>query len=189
MLQKINRYVNYALIEALLFAIMGLVAIFYPKTSLTILSYILASVLVINGTLLLIMDFKVKEDLIPIYNFPSGILSTLLGVILLLYPEILKIIIPVTIGIWFITTSIFKIKFALSIRQIEKAPWLVTFIMSILIIICGIVLIANPITSTITIVILSGIMVLVYSITDIVNMMIFKEQVNNIVKYFEKKSH
>ena len=104
MLKKFNSFINMSIITAVLFLLLGGVIVIFPSTSLKIISYFLALILIIIGISLILKSTSsfVFSDFIT-----SGILSLLLGIILLIYPKMLNIIIPIITGVWFIVSSIF----------------------------------------------------------------------------------
>ena len=53
-------------------------------------------------------------------------------------------------------------------------------------VICGVVLIINPVNTALVITTLIGIILIVYSVSAIVDMFVFKSRVKEIDKYFSK---
>ena len=125
--------------------IIGIIMVIMPKMSLEILGVILSVILIINGVILMITDIKLNNNFIPVDMLPASMLSILLGIMMLIYPNILSIIIPLMLGTWFIMTSIFKIRLTLYLSKIQNTPWLLLMLISILSIVCGFILILNPI--------------------------------------------
>lgn len=185
MLNKLKKVINSSIGISCLFMILGIVMILFPKTSLNVLSISISLLLILNGIYLIILEIKMRDRWMPVDTLLVGILAILFGIIMFIYPEMLQVIIPVVLGTWFILTSIFKIRLALFLRNIENTPWVLTLVMSILSILCGAILIIDPITSSITITLFSGIMIIIYSISDIIDMIVFKKHINSLVKYFK----
>lgn len=185
MLNKLKKMINSSIGVSCLFMILGIVMIVFPKTSLNVLSISISILLILNGIYLIILEIKMRNRWMPIDTLLTGILAILFGIIMFMYPEMLQIMIPVILGTWFILTSIFKIRLALFLRNIENTPWVLTFVMAILSILCGAILIIDPISSSITITLFSGILIVVYSISDIIDMIVFKKHINSLVKYFK----
>lgn len=185
MLHKLNKWINSSIAISCVFIILGILLLLFPKTSLNIFSYITSALLILNGIYLVVLEIKMRNRYIPIDTLLIGILAILFGVIMLIYPDMLQIMIPVILGTWFILASIFKIRLALSLKRIEGTPWILTLFMAILSILCGIILIIDPITSSITITLFSGIIMIIYAISDIIDMVLFKKHINKLVKYFK----
>ena len=186
MVRKLNKLINSSIGFSILFIILGITLIMFPKTSLEIISYIISVLLIINGIYLIILEFQAGSRFVPLDTSLSGILSILFGIIMLIYPNMLTIMIPVILGTYFILASIFKIKLAIGLKNMENAPWLLSLILAILSIACGLILIIDPISSSITLTLFAGIMIIIYSISDIIDMIVFKKNIKKIEKYFKK---
>lgn len=186
MQKKLNSFINSSICVSIIFIVLGIIMVIFPKTSLTVLSISLSILLILNGIYLIIIDVKLNDRFIPIDMLPTGILSILLGAIMLLYPNTLSIIIPIVLGTWVIITSILKLRLVISLRNFKNTPWILILIISILSIICGFILILNPTITSITLTLFIGIMIIVYAISDIIDMIVLKKQVKNLAKYFKE---
>lgn len=186
MIKKLNSFINSSICISIMFIIIGIIMVLMPKMSLEILGVILSVILIINGVILMITDIKLNNNFIPVDMLPASMLSILLGIMMLIYPNILSIIIPLMLGTWFIMTSIFKIRLTLYLSKIQNTPWLLLMLISILSIVCGFILILNPIDSSVAITLFIGIVIIVYAISDIINMIVLKRNIKNIAKYFKE---
>ena len=186
MIKKLNSFINSSICISIMFIIIGIIMVIMPKMSLEILGVILSVILIINGIILMITDIKLNNNFIPIDILPASMLSILLGIMMLIYPNILSIIIPLMLGTWFIMTSIFKIRLTLYLSKIQNTPWILLMLISILSIVCGFILILNPIDSSVAITLFIGIVIIVYAISDITNMIVLKRNIKNLTKYFKE---
>jgi uncharacterized membrane protein HdeD (DUF308 family) len=186
MLKKLNTFINSSIIISIIMIILGIIMIVFPKASLNIFAIIIAIMLIVNGIYLIILDIKMHEHLIIFDTILPGIISLLSGILMLIYPNTLTIIIPMVLGSWFILSSILKLRLTLSLRSFDGTSWLLALIMTILSIVCGSILILNPTISSITITLFAGLIIVIYSISDIIDMIIFKRNINNIIKYVNK---
>lgn len=186
MIKKLNSFINSSICISIMFIIIGIIMVIMPKMSLEILGVILSVILIINGVILMITDIKLNNNFIPVDILPASILSILLGIMMLIYPNILSIIIPLMLGTWFIMTSIFKIRLTLYLSKIKNTPWILLMLISILSIVCGFILILNPIDSSVAITLFIGIVIIVYAISDITNMIVLKRNIKNLTKYFKE---
>ncbi len=186
MIKKLNSFINSSICISIMFIIIGIIMVIIPKMSLEILGVILSVILIINGVILMITDIKLNNNFIPVDMLPASMLSILLGIMMLIYPNILSFIIPLMLGTWFIMTSIFKIRLTLYLSKIQNTPWLLLMLISILSIVCGFILILNPIDSSVAITLFIGIVIIVYAISDIINMIVLKRNLNKLTKYFKE---
>lgn len=183
MRKEINKYLNLSIVMSILFAILGIILVVSPESSISTISYMLAAFLLVYGIYNFIDSFTIN----PIFFFmkmTSSVISIILGIVIFLNPEIFKNLIPISLGIFFVINGIFKTRMSFIIKDVDNY-FILSLIASILTIICGIVLIINPSISAIMITTMIGIIVIVYAIFDIVDAFILKHKVKEISKYFE----
>ena len=84
-----------------------------------------------------------------------------------------------------IISGAFSSRISFIIKDIDNS-YILSLFTSILMVICGVVLIINPGNTALVITTLIGIILIVYSVSAIVDMFIFKSRVKEIDKYFSK---
>lgn len=184
MIKTLNKYINLSMILSILFIIVGVILIIWPKTSLETISYMIGAFLLVYGIYNFIDSFSIN----PIFCFvqmTSSVLAFVLGIIIFLNPTIFESLIPIVLGIFFIINGSFKTRLSFIIKDVSD-NWILSLITSILMIICGVLLIINPKITAIMLTTMVGILLVVYSVADIVDMVVFKSRVKDIYKYFEK---
>ena len=186
MLKKFNQIINEAIGVSIIFLLLGIIFLIYPNISIQVVAYLIAFILIGSGIYLIGLEFTNRIIFFPMDTLFNGIISVILGTIILIYPNIFQIIIPIMLGTYFILDSIFKLKFITFLRRIDNNSWILTLLLTILSIICGIVLIANPLDSSIAIALFAGIILIVYSITGIIDMLLFKKNIHDLVKEWKK---
>ena len=115
----------------------------------------------------------------------TSILSFIFGSSIFFNTSIFESLIPIVLGIFFIINGTFKTRMSFILRNIDSS-WVLSLVTSIIMIICGIILIINPIGTAIMITSIIGIILVVYSISDIIDMFIIKSRVKDFTKCFEK---
>ncbi|MDY4996859.1 MAG: DUF308 domain-containing protein [Bacilli bacterium] len=186
MLKKFNQIINEAIGVSIIFLLLGIIFLIYPNISIQVVAYLIAFILIGSGIYLIGLEFTNRIIFFPMDTLFNGIISVILGTIILIYPNIFQIIIPIMLGTYFILDSIFKLKVITFLRRIDNTSWILTLLLTILSIICGIVLIANPLDSSIAIALFAGIILIVYSITGIIDMLLFKKNIHDLVKEWKK---
>lgn len=186
MLKKFNQIINEAIGISIIFLLLGIIFLIYPNISIQVVAYLIAFILIGSGIYLIGLEFTNRIIFFPMDTLFNGIISVILGTIILIYPNIFQTIIPIMLGTYFILDSIFKLKVAAFLRRIDNTSWILTLLLTILSIICGIVLIANPLDSSIAIALFAGIILIVYSITGIIDMLLFKKNIHDLVKEWKK---
>ena len=187
MIKKINKYINTTLISSILLLILGAIMILFPETTLNITSYCIAIISLLLGIYLIIIDINIEKPLFFPNTSLSGIILSILGIILLAHPKSLFILIPIVLGIWFIISSITKINYIQTLKYINKSLWISSIITTILSIICGLIFIINPLRSAAVVTTFFGIIMIIYSICDIYEIIIIKRNVNKIDKEINKR--
>lgn len=185
MLKNFNHIINYIIVLTVLFLIIGMMLILFPEMSITAISYVLSISLIVLGVVLVIYSLD-KLFFMDLFSF--GLLQVVLGVVILVYPKILTTIIPIAIGVWMIVKSSVDFRLSLVLKKCRNKDWYYVTILSLLAMLCGIMLITNTEIGTITLTVVVGIFLCAYSLTAIVNTLIFKDNINDIAKELGIKS-
>lgn len=183
MLNKLNKFLYSSIIISIIMFIIGLIFIIYPEVSFTTITYILSILLIVNGIYFLIE----KESSIFFSSFLTlGVIELLLGIIMLVNPDIVKTLFPIVAGIIMITKSTLDLRLSILLYRNNINSWLSLLICSIISIICGLIIIVNPSIGTIALTTFLGILITVYSISNIIDTIIFKKNIKEITKLLEK---
>lgn len=183
MLKKLNKFLYSSIAISVLMFLIGVIFIAFPEVSFETITYILAIVLIANGIYFIVE----KENSLFFGGFLTlGIVELLLGVVMLLNPDIMKTLFPIVAGIVMVTKSTFDLRISLTLHKYEYSNWLSIFILSIISIICGLIIIINPSIGTVALTASLGILITVYALSNIIDTIIFKKNIKEIVKILEK---
>ena len=105
-----------------------------------------------------------------------------MGIIMLINPNIVKTLFPIVVGISMVVKSALDLRISINLSSVNYKNWLILFICSLLGIICGVYIIVNPGVGSQVITTYVGIVIMVYAISNIIDTIIFKKNVNEIVK-------
>ena len=183
MLNKLNKYLNSGIILTIVFLLVGGILIVKPDISFNIISYLIGASLIVSGIYLFIIDSKTKNIFINVFLY--AILLTLIGILIILNPITLKVILPIFLGLWFLISGIFKIR--LDIYMKDEPYFILSLITNIITVICGVILLINPVESVSAITISLGIISVVSSISSLIDIIIFKKNINSVVKYLKEE--
>ena len=183
MLNKLNKYLNSGIILTIVFILVGGILIVKPDISFNIISYLIGGSLIVSGIYLFIIDSKTKNIFINVFLY--AILLTLIGILIILNPITLKVILPIFLGLWFLISGIFKIR--LDIYMKDEPYFILSLITNIITVICGVILLINPVESVSAITISLGIIIVVSSISSLIDIIIFKKNINSVVKYLKEE--
>lgn len=187
MQQKLRNYIATSIGASLLMIIFGLILLLFPGLTIDIIRWVVSIFLIVSGASSIIIELsKTSTGTISMFDgFVVGVLSLVLGIVIIIYPTILNLI-PIILGIWFILSSAFSLRLAAGLRDtIGGGSWVFALILAVLSIITGLILIINPAGSSEGIVAFIGIMMIIYSIINITDMTVFRIYLNKISHYFD----
>lgn len=168
------------LVEGIIMMIFGLILLFKPAETITIISNLIGCIVLLMGVSSIIRYCKFKTDLDIFY----GIATTVLGLILLLNPGTIISILPIILGIYFIINGINKLRYAMDIRKYNGKNYMIPLIISVLIIMCGVTFVVNPFKGAVYIVQVIGGFIVIYSILNIVNYFTIKKHIKDFKRGF-----
>ena len=164
--------------------IIGLIMVVAPGISLRTIGIVVGIYIIVHGVALIALPFMSRIIYNPFFGIMSGLLSIILGIILLAMPNILSTIFAIALGIWIILSSVDIISMAIVSRK-EYSSWGLLLLLGIIDLVCGVIILFNPFASSISIVVLGGIIIMVHSIINIADMIVIKKNVKDIAKAIE----
>lgn len=182
MLQILKRELNVSIITSIVYVILGIVIVSNPEATLSIVGTAIAVLAIIYGTIVAIINIaNIKEE----NTLVIGIILIVLGIALLIYPSSLSVLISLGIGIWYITSSVTRIKYSVLLRDIPEMNWKVLLVGAIITLIIGITFVFAPLASAVALTTFSGIMMIVYSVIDIIEVVFIKKNMRDIEKIWD----
>lgn len=179
-----NKFIFISIITSILFVVVGFLSMFYSNSSVSVISYLIAGLLIISG---FIFVYSYKDALLLTNYFTIGALSTILGSIMLISPEHSNVLIPVVSSIWIIILSVISLQIPLMFKKSKYNCYILTILFTILTISSGILIILNPQINTEVLRKYYGIMVTVYSVSNIMNLAIYRVNNKKIIKYLDNE--
>ena len=173
---KINNFLNTAINTTVLMIAIGIFLALFPTLSLEITRWIFIA-LVSAGLSMITADLTGKKRGGIISGTVLGSFNLLLGLIILINPEVLSII-PIAIGFYIVISSLTKLRMTLALKEISNSAFTASILMNIISVVSGFIIIFQPIASTAVAVMLLGIMLIVYGVSDLINIVILKSHVN-----------
>lgn len=165
-----------AIVESLVFAILGIILVWQKDAIMSIIAYILGAVFILLGLIKVInyVQAKGKSDLYN-YELVYGLMSIIIGIVIMVYSAQITKIFGIIIGIWIVYSAIVRASSSLKLRVLKSNIWIYSLVIAIIMLICGLVVIFN----TGAIIEVIGAIMIVYSILDIIENIIF---INNVKK-------
>lgn len=173
-----KKFFRSSLISSIILMIIGVLLILQSEITIITISYLIGTLLIAMGAIAIIKFIKninnvAREELDIFY----GVVTIILGVIVVYNPEVIASIIPIIIGIGIIINSATKLQYALELRESLNNQWKTTVVISIISAVCGVILICNPFKGAVVIMQIIGGFIVAYSILDIVSTITIKKNV------------
>lgn len=178
---KINNFLNTAISTTVLMIFVGSFLAIFPTLSLEITRWIFIIALISAGVNMIISDLSGKRQTGLLSGTIFGSFTILLGLIILTNPSVLSII-PIAIGFYVVISSLTKIRMTLALREISNSAFTASILMNIISVISGCIIIFQPITSTAVAIMILGLMLVVYGVSDLINIFILKSHVSEFTK-------
>ena len=140
---RIGKMNKTSIIFSIIFILLGVFLILRPGDALHFVSYAVGIIFLIWGLISMTKFFSNKnsESYLEL-DFIIGAFVFIFGIIILIRPNTIASIIPLIFGIWFLINGVTKLSYSITLfRENRKIS---SLIVSILIVICGVVLIFNP---------------------------------------------
>jgi len=182
MKRLLSSIIKGSIISSIALVALGILLIFKSEVTIITISYIIGAVLIAMGVLTELNYLKenkenlAKGDLDIVY----GVVCAILGIIIIKNPEAIASIIPLAVGVIIVANSVVKLQYSLELRKEKNDLWISTLILSIVMVICGIVLIFNPFTGAVLFTRIVGIFILIYAILDLVSTFFIKKTLEKI---------
>lgn len=187
MRKRLNNFINSSIFLSIVLVIVGLCLVFMPNITLKTFSIIAAVYLMIHGVFLMAVNIQTRRVFFPVDTLMSGILSLILGLVLLFYPNVLNVVIPMVLGIFIILHSINDMSLVITFKKgLSTGNFIITLLLAIFELILGILVLLNPTVSTMTMIVSLGLIIIIYSIINLIDMIIFKFNIKKMSKKFKK---
>ncbi|MBQ9552465.1 MAG: DUF308 domain-containing protein [Clostridia bacterium] len=182
----VKNITTYVILVSLLALLIGIGLITDPGLSLVAIGALVGAYLIVQGIVLVILDVKAWRLFIPFEGMLKGILSIILGFLLLKHPDSLAAYIGVALGIYIIVNSFGGIKLAAALRY-TGLPWVLMIILNVFSILLGCLVLYSPVFSALSLTVYIGLVLVVYSVITIVYMLIIKKNAKDVEKIIAEK--
>lgn len=185
-MDKMKKFFKSSIVSSVLLMILGWLLIFKSEATVIIISYIVGGGLIALGVVALLRYIKeTKENKATELDILYGIITMILGVLVISNPKTLASIIPFVLGVCIVVNSSVKIQYAIELKNDNNKLWKATMIVATLCAICGVVLIFNPFAGAQVITKAIGIFIIVYAVLDMVSTITIRRNVMSIKKAIE----
>lgn len=177
------------LISTIITLVLGIVLIFEPSGSIKVITAIIAILFMLIGAFQL-FDYirQSREEKMMSLSLILGIILFGIGIFLFINLDSLVKFVTTLIGVTICIKSLFKLQFALNIRDISD-KWFYNLIVGIVGMILGIVLLVNPFDSAVLFLRIVGVLLVLGSIVELVETSIVLHSLDDAkeIPFEEKK--
>lgn len=178
-----SKFLKSTLLSSIGLAILGGLLIFQSEFAILSISYTVGAILVAIGVLAILgfirdLNKGTKNEL----NIVYGIVTVIMGIIVISNPEAVASIIPFVMGILIIISSAAKLQYSLELRKDKNNLWTSTMIFSTIMLLCGVLLVFNPFKGAELFTKVIGGLILFYAVLDIISTLRIRKTVKTIHK-------
>ena len=163
-----------SILTSLVLAVIGIIMIYRPEATMQFISTILGIFFIVIGIIKLI-NYLVSKGNSNLFtnDIAWGIISILIGLVVMVYSSTIENIFRIMIGIWIIYSGFTRLTLSFSLKGINQRIWVLSLVLSVLMIIGGIYVTFYPGALIVTL----GVIILIYSIMDILEVFIFMKNI------------
>lgn len=165
-MKKIQTFSLTNLVILLVIFIIGIILVVKSSFVVSLLSWIIGGTLVLIGAIKLIYCFFRRKYNMEYDSLLLGIFLVIGGSLLLIFPNIIDVTIRIIFGGWILFSGMNRLTLAFTVLKIDRVGFKTFLITSILMIITGVLILINFYE-------LVGILLIIYSITELVDYIYF----------------
>ena len=176
-----------ALLTDLIYMVIGLLFILIPDFISNFICYLIGILIIVLGVKPIHKYLKlIEKTRLSKMIFVVGIIMILIGFFIMLNPEKLASILPITIGLYLIVIALAKFSDSVEYKKLNYDKWYNFLLSSILTLIIGLVIVFNPFKTVTLAIRIVGIVLLIDGFFDIYNLYSYQETFNDFKKDMKK---
>lgn len=168
MIDYMKRYAKGSIVLSTCLIILSLFLIFKPEISLTVMFIVLGIFLLVIGIMHTVSYFSSPKEFKALsFELVEGIVYSIVGLVLIFNPNIIKAFLPIIIGCWMIINSIVRFQLSFNLKSSDSPTWGIMLILSFFTLLLGVIMVINPFASMAALTMICGIMLLISEIVNI----------------------
>ena len=171
-----------SMIYSVLFAIIGLLLFIDPSGFVVLVSYMIGILLLVVGINNVLSYSKNRDLAVTKTLLIVGVILFIIGLFLIFDPTFIGTIVPAVIGVCLIINALEKLMYLQYLEDKKSEAYMVALISGIVIMIVGIILLFNPLSGTLIVTQIIGVIIVIYSIMDIIEKIRYKKLFKEIKK-------
>lgn len=185
LLKKVfNIYIYQSIISSIIIFILGLVFLFNPTIATRTVEIITSIILMALGIGAIFNYFSKATLKIFNFNLAYGIVSIILGFLIVINPFALVNIITIIFGAWLCVSGLVKVNYGLNFKRVNEDSWVLTLVIGLLTLAFGIVVVINPFINLYLTQVL-GLFISIYAVLDFTETILLKQRSSAFLKLFK----
>ena len=183
--QIFKRISNQVIVLSVFAVVVGLTVVLWPKLTLFSVALLFGAYMLVRGLDLMIIAIGARKYIFPLNIAVQGAISIIFGLLIFFDTTRMISLISIIIGFWMVIIGVDYAKFALSMKTLEQAPWMMILILSVIDIALGVLVVCVPEVGTTSIIISAGMILIIHSLIELVSMVFIKlkaKEVESLIK-------
>ena len=176
-----------SLVQSIFFIVIGLLLFINPASFVVSVSYLLGIFLLVYGVVNIIKYTQSKELSLSKVFLVIGIILSLAGLFLIIKPTFIGSIVPCVIGVCLIMNSIEKLMYLKFYLDKNSENYIISLISAIVALSAGVFLLFNPLSGTLIVTQIIGVIIVIYAVMDLIEKLRYKNVVNPKQKKIDKE--
>ncbi len=158
-----------AILEAALYVILGLAAIFATDAAMVLVAQIIGWSMILAGAVMIVI-YLIRDAAKNYYrnDFLHGMIFIVLGIVVLKQPAIVINFFPTILGALVVISGCIKLQNAIDLKRWNDSKWIGMLVTSVVNIILGGILIVKATTVATVMFVVLGIVLIICGVTDII---------------------
>ncbi len=158
-----KKEVKTSILMSILFLIVGIVLVLYKDEVVKYATYLFGGIFLFLGLIYFVQYWKSEDKKASSMQLYSGIMSAMIGIILMFCAEAVELAIRIITGIWILYRAFINLHYALVLKDLNMPTWMVSLVVSFFFFAAGlyVILKGNLVISTL------GIIIILYALLEL----------------------
>lgn len=184
-MESLKKFFRSSIVTSSILIVLGILLVFQSEFTIMAIAYITGAILIALGVIAFIRFIKSTNTQRSELDIIYGLVTIILGILVIKSHEAIASIIPFVIGVGIIISGSTKLLCSYELKNNENPQWKITMITSIVSVICGSILLFNPFKGAVVITQIVGIFIILYGILDIISTVTIKKNVEAVHQAIE----
>lgn len=173
---KTKKFEKGNLVSSLVICFIGLILMFFPETTVNAVSYIIGSILIVFGVIKIVLYYTKKDK--NSINVGTGVILTLLGLVVYVYGSNIIEISRILIGIFLVYNGAIKLILSFQLTKLSNNLSKISMFFAGILMLFGIFILFYSNTILFTI----GLLLVVYSVLNIIQNIVYTKGISKVSK-------